>query len=162
MATNPRAHARRVLDTVWCNRGFPVDPVQIAKEMGLDVFVTELPGSVSGALIKQKDQDPAIFLNADDARVRQRFSCGHELGHYISRQVDNNDVYEYVDLRGEKASNGTDPEEIFANQFSAELLMPVDAVKDLIAQGYPNYAMAHYFGVSDDAIHYRLKKLGLK
>lgn len=162
MATNPREHARRVLDTFWCGRGFPVDPVKIAKELGLDVFITNMPGSVSGALIKQKDQDPAIFLNADDNRVRQRFSCGHELGHYISRQADDNDTYEYVDLRGEKASTGTCSEEIFANQFSAELLMPYDEVKKLHKEGQPSYIMAHYFGVSDDAVKFRLKNLGLR
>ncbi|KAF6589137.1 ImmA/IrrE family metallo-endopeptidase [Cronobacter sp. EKM101R] len=162
MATNPREHARRVLDAFWCGRGFPVDPAKIANEMGLDVFITYLPAKVSGALIKQRDQDPAIFLNGDDNKVRQRFSCGHELGHYIARQADQSDEYEYVDLRGEAASNGTHPDEIFANRFSAELLMPVDEVKKLHAEGNPSYIMAHYFGVSDDAMRFRLKNLGLR
>jgi Zn-dependent peptidase ImmA (M78 family) len=162
MASNPNEHARKVLDTFWRGRGFPVDPVQIAKEMGLDVFITDMPGKVSGALIKQKDQDPAIFLNADDNRVRQRFSCGHELGHYIARQAGDNDKYEYIDLRGEAASNGTHAEEIFANKFSAELLMPSEEVKALHQQGQPSYIMAHYFDVSDDAMSYRLKSLGLR
>ncbi|EPK7771230.1 ImmA/IrrE family metallo-endopeptidase [Klebsiella oxytoca] len=162
MATNPREHARRVLDTFWCGRGFPVDPAKIANEMGLDVFITNLPGKVSGALIKQKDQDPAIFLNGDDNKVRQRFSCGHELGHYIARQSDHSDEYEYVDLRGEAARNGTLPEEIFANQFAAELLMPKDEVERLNSQGQPSYIMAHHFGVSDDAMTFRLKNLGLR
>lgn len=162
MATNPREHARRVLDAFWCGRGFPVDPAKIASEMGLDVFITDLPGKVSGALIKQRDQDPAIFLNGDDNKVRQRFSCGHELGHYIARQADRGDEYEYVDLRGEIANNGTHPDEIFANKFSAELLMPVDEVEKLHSQGHPSYIMAHYFGVSDDAMKYRLKNLGLR
>lgn len=162
MATNPREHARRVLDTFWRGRGFPVDPAKIANDMGLDVFITELPGKVSGALIKQKNQDPAIFLNGDDNKVRQRFSCGHELGHYIARQSDQSDVYEYVDLRGEVASNGTHPDEIFANQFAAELLMPKDAVEKMCEQELPSYVMAHYFGVSDDAMKYRLKNLRLR
>lgn len=39
MATNPREHARRVLDTFWCGRGFPVDPAKIAHDMGLDVLL---------------------------------------------------------------------------------------------------------------------------
>ncbi|HEO9763157.1 TPA: ImmA/IrrE family metallo-endopeptidase [Escherichia coli] len=161
MATNPREHARRVLDTFWCGRGFPVDPAKIAHDMGLDVFITDLPGKVSGALIKQKDQDPAIFLNSNDNKVRQRFSCGHELGHYIARQASHSDEYEYVDLRGETASAGTHPDEIFANKFAAELLMPVDEVRKLHADGQPSYIMAHYFGVSDDAMTYRLKNLRL-
>ncbi|MGL5370827.1 MAG: ImmA/IrrE family metallo-endopeptidase [Plesiomonas shigelloides] len=162
MAITAREHARQVLATFWNGRGFPVDPAQIAKQMGLDVFIADLPGRVSGALIKQRDQDPAIFLNADDSKVRQRFSCGHELGHYVARQSSENDAYEYVDLRGESASNGTDCDEIFANQFSAELLMPVDEVKALHKRGQPNYVMAHYFGVSDDAVKYRLINLGLR
>lgn len=161
MATNPREHARRVLDTFWCGRGFPVDPAKIANEMGLDVFITELPANVSGALIKEQGQDPAIFLNGDDNKVRQRFTCGHELGHYIARQADNSETYDYVDLRGETASNGTHADEIFANQFAAELLMPADEVKRLHELKHPSYIMAHYFGVSDDAVKYRLKNLRL-
>lgn len=69
-----------MLDTFWCGRGFPVDPAKIAHDMGLDVFITDLPGKVSGALIKQKDQDPAIFLNSDDNKVRQRFHVGMSWG----------------------------------------------------------------------------------
>lgn len=161
MATNPREHARRVLDAFWCGRSFPVDPAKIASDMGLDVFITELPGNVSGALIKQKDQDPAIFLNQDDNKVRQRFSCGHELGHYIARQADESPHYEYVDLRGDLASNGVHQDEIFANQFAAELLMPKDEVEKLHRDGQPSYIMAHYFGVSDDAMKFRLKNLRL-
>lgn len=162
MATNPREHARRVLDTFWCGRGFPVDPAKIANEMGLDVFITELPANVSGALIKERGQDPAIFLNGDDNKVRQRFTCGHELGHYIARQADNSEAYDYVDLRGETASNGTHSDEIFANKFAAELLMPEEEVKRLWEQNQPSYIMAHYFGVSDDAVKYRLKNLRLR
>ncbi len=28
MATNPREHARQVLDTFWRGRGYPVDPAK--------------------------------------------------------------------------------------------------------------------------------------
>ncbi|EEW2051180.1 ImmA/IrrE family metallo-endopeptidase [Escherichia coli] len=161
MATNPRDHARRVLETFWRGRDFPVDPAKIANDMGIDVFIGKLPGNVSGALIKQRCQDPAIFLNADDSKPRQRFSCGHELGHYIARLADQSDVYEYADFRGEESRSGTDPDEIFANQFAAELLMPIDEVKRLHSQGHPSYVIAHHFGVSDDAINFRLKNLKL-
>lgn len=54
MATNSKrarpASAGHVLVRAW----FPVDPAKIAHDMGLDVFITDLPGKVSGALIKQK------------------------------------------------------------------------------------------------------------
>ncbi|EPZ6667431.1 ImmA/IrrE family metallo-endopeptidase, partial [Escherichia coli] len=74
---------------------------------------------------------------------------------------DQSDVYEYADFRGEESKCGTDPDEIFANQFAAELLMPADEVKKLHAQGNPSYVIAHHFGVSDDAINYRLINLKL-
>ncbi|UJL40127.1 ImmA/IrrE family metallo-endopeptidase [Salmonella enterica subsp. enterica serovar Kentucky] len=112
-------------------------------------------------MIKQKDQDPAIFLNSDDNKVRQRFSCGHELGHYIARQADQEDVYEYVDLRGETASNGTHPDEILPTNLPPNCLCQKMKLKNFTKK-QPSYIMAHYFGVSDDAMSFRLKNLGLR
>jgi Zn-dependent peptidase ImmA (M78 family) len=110
--------------------------------------------------VKRPGQDPEIYLNSRDSRNRQRFTCGHELGHYVARSATGDDSWEYVEHRALLASQGTNPEEIFANQFAANLLMPTDAVKELHAK-YGPAALAHEFGVSADAMHYRLANLGL-
>lgn len=157
---NPKSSALMLQESIWKSRGFPVDPVWIAKQLGIDVIETELPDDVSGALIKEADQDPVIILSQADSKNRKRFSCAHELGHYAHR-INGSDHYEYIDLRGQSSRNGKDPEEIFANQFAAELLMPSEDVCNLHKKGKPSFIMASYFGVSDDAIRFRLKNLDL-
>lgn len=157
-----KTSANELLESIWGGRGFPIDPVWIAAQLGLDVIETDLPESVSGALIKDKEKDPVIVLSKSDSKNRKRFSCAHEIGHYADRLNRDGEQYEYVDLRGQQASAGTNPEEIFANQFAAALLMPEDEVKRLVKAGTATFLMAQHFGVSDDAIRYRLKNLGLR
>lgn len=161
MDQTPERAAETLLDFVWHNKGFPVDPAQIAGELGLRVLEADLNENVSGALIKEAGKDPVIFLNRSDSNNRKRFSCAHELGHYSSRQRDNKEAYEYVDLRSELAKAGVDPEEIYANKFAAALLMPEEEVRRLYKTGADRVAMAYHFGVSDDAMRIRMRTLKL-
>lgn len=154
--------AQSLIESVWGQREFPVDPVWLANQLGIDVIETELPDNVSGALIKDKDKDPVIVLCKSDSKNRKRFTCAHEIGHYAYRLTTNGDHYEYVDLRGDSASTGADPEEVYANQFAAELLMPKDEVAKLSNKSMPAFIIAQHFGVSDDAMRYRLKNLSLE
>lgn len=157
---DPEVSARKVLDILW-NGVFPVDPVVIAKQLGLRVITGPLPEDISGVLVKRSGQDPAIILNERDSRNRQRFTCAHEIGHYIYRLETDGDHYEYIDRRDTLSARGVNEEEIFANRFAAALLMPEDEVRVLAEGGEPRYLMAIYFGVSDDAMRFRLKNLGL-
>jgi len=59
------------------------------------------------------------------------------------------------------ASCGTSRQEIFANQFGAELLMPEDEVQQLHRLGLDEVAMARRFNVSLDAMRFRLVNLRL-
>jgi Zn-dependent peptidase ImmA (M78 family) len=56
-----------------------------------------------------------------------------------------------------------DPVESSANRFAAELLMPESAVRSMISdKAYSNLsALATAFNVSEVAMKYRLKNLGL-
>lgn len=127
---------------------FPVDPVQIARRLGVDVHRAVLSQEISGALVKKLGQDPTILLNASDHTNRQRFTCAHELGHFVTRELEP-DVYEYVDLRDTMYSaSGRDPDEVFANRFAAHLLMPEDEVRRLATEGLSVTLMARHFQVS--------------
>ena len=162
MSADPKISAELLLKSVWGDRPLPVDPVWIARQMGIDVKETALPDEVSGAIIKDKDKDPVIILSQADSKNRKRFTCAHEIGHYIYRMLQGEDHYEYVDLRGPDAQKGQDPEEIFANQLAAALLMPEDKVKEMNKLKIPSFIMAQNFGVSGDAINFRLKNLGIQ
>lgn len=147
---------------VWSNREPPVDPIAIARMLGLEVMVANLPSEVSGALIKELEKNPVVFLNRADSLNRQRFTCAHEIGHYVYRMNNNSISYEFIDFRGTLASAGIDPEEIYANSFAAELLMPEDHVRNLVADRVPRAVMAAMMQVSDDALRFRMMNLGLK
>jgi Zn-dependent peptidase ImmA (M78 family) len=141
-------------------RQSPIDPVRIAKSLGVKVLDVYLKRDVSGALMKKQEEDPSILLNAEDSTTRKRFTCAHELGHYIRRAGERNQ-YEYVDYRDQRSSTGTVEEEKYANSFAASLLMPELAVKAFHAEGPPEFRIAKRFGVSPEAMQYRLENLGL-
>jgi len=161
MSEDPEKDALKVLEDVWRDRPLPVDPVYIARELGVEVFVAELAAGWSGALVKRSFEDAEIFLNRGDSLNRQRFSCAHELGHWVRRGAVDQDTYEYVDRRDARASSGTHAEEIYANQFAAALLMPVHEVRQAYEEGVPASLMAYRFGVSAEAMNFRIKNLRL-
>ena len=140
----------------------PVDPIYIAQGLGIQVFTAILDEGVSGTLVKRPGLDAQIYLNRLDSDTRRRFTCAHELGHYVKRASTDDDAWEYVDHRGPSASRGTDPDEIYANQFAASLLMPREALTRLIAHGLGAPEMAFQLGVSLEAMNFRLKNLGLR
>lgn len=160
--TEAKKYADEVLSLLWSNAGFPVDPVAIARKMEIVVVETELPGDVSGALIKEPGKDPEVFIHITDSRQRKRFSCAHELGHYFSRlrTLREENQYEYVDFRDANSSLGSNKEEIFANAFAANLLMPEQEVRKQYGRK-SNFWLATYFDVSETALAYRIENLKL-
>lgn len=155
--------AHELLRTAWVEDGYitiPVDPVEIAQRLGAKVRDADLEPGVSGALMKEPGSDPVIFLNRSDSGNRRRFSCAHELGHLMSRA--GQDEYAFVDYRGPMAGQGTDDDEIFANQFAAALLMPEGAVHQLKDNHSTVGTLAAEFGVSLEAMGWRLQNLGIR
>jgi len=135
-----------------------VDPFEIASELGLRVFVTPLEPDVSGMLAKRPYKDPEVYINASDSPNRQRFSCAHEIGHYDQRVSSrDDDSWGYIDRRGPSAATGNTPDEIYANQFAAALLMPEGEVRRLSETLTPA-AMAVKFGVSLEAMKFRCRR----
>lgn len=161
MSGNPEHDAEELLDTIWDDRPLPVDPIQIAQQLGIKVYKSALEEGVSGMLIKEPAKDPEIYINDADSINRQRFTCAHELGHYVKRVASGADEWATIDYRNPLSSEGTDPDERYANQFAASLLMPKDEVKRLHKE-YRPASLAYEFGVSEEAMNYRLNTLKLK
>lgn len=108
-------------------------------------------------LVKQHGSPPVIFLNETDSRVRQRFTCAHELGHWMKRSVMKDD-WAFVDRRDQLSGRGTDPSERYSNAFAAALLMPASEVRALGGQMYPE-SLARHFEVSGEAMNIRLSAI---
>ena len=153
--------ASRVLDQMWSSPfgvDVPVDPVSIAVALGIKVYTADLDASVAGLLVKRRGEDAEIYLNAADSENRQRFTCAHEIGHYIQRSNTDDSEWEFVDRRDELSSQGTDPGEIYANSFAAQLLMPEHEVRSA-AKRMTVPQMALNFQVSLEAMKNRLATL---
>lgn len=133
----------------WRPRGFPVDPFQLASELGLRVYLDQLGDNVSGMLRKTPEGPAEIFIDVDDTVARQRFTCAHELGHL--HQNRGRDIVAYVDYRSDQVGE----RERYANAFAAELLMPEDAVRFLLSQDASISEMAEIFDVSAAAMKHR-------
>jgi Zn-dependent peptidase ImmA (M78 family) len=158
---NAEHDAEELLAAVWEGRPLPVDPIKIAQQLGVKVYKATLDEGVSGMLIKEPAKDPEIYVNSADSINRQRFTCAHELGHYIKRVAAGADEWANVDYRNPLSSEGNDPDEVYANRFAASLLMPRREVERLHKE-YRLGALAYEFGVSEEAMNYRLDNLKLK
>lgn len=160
-----RQLANQILNTYWVGRNLPVDPSELARLMGVQVeeyaFCSdedESMRSVSGMYLADHEGHPLIRVAADQYPLRQRFTVAHELGHHVMKHGDR-----MRDTAGAFSSMNFDPVEVSANRFAAELLMPYVAVEYFVKQeGVTDLEeLARRFQVSEVAMRYRLKNLGL-
>ena len=143
--------AKQILERHW-DKTLPVNPSAIAYDMKARIeYDPNL--SHSGFFNLDANGKPVIYVNPQDSAVRQRFTIFHELGHYV--------LGHGPSPRDSGPSSGYDSNEIAANQFAAEMIMPSDAVF-LYAAGSNSVAqMADLFAVSATAMRIRLERLGL-
>ena len=160
---SPELAAQDLLERSWGDV-IPVDPVKIARYLGIQAFEAQLDSGVAGVLVKRPGREPTIIMNNLDSPKRQRFTCAHELGHFVARSNDSaedQENYESIDLRDALASTGLDPSEVWANQFGAALLMPAARVQERFDMGLTSVEMALEFDVSPDAMQFRMTNLQL-
>lgn len=97
-----------------------------------------------------------IILSRSEPLVRQRFTLMHEFKH----------VLDHPFVAGLYPSTGTNTSEAraesVADHFAACVLMPKRFVKRLFGEGHQKVSeLANIFGVSEVAMAYRLRQLGL-
>lgn len=110
-------------------------------------------GSKIDAVTKREGSDVYILYNKDRHINRQRFSFAHELGHLHLGHVHGGAS---IDL----ASQNFD--EIEANQFAAQLLMPPAFLRNDIKGGMKDVAaLAKKYQVSEEALWWQIDKSGL-
>ena len=149
-----RREAAEVLENYW-DGTVPVDPIAIARRMGVESYYGDLGGNVSGKL-EMRDGKATIFVD-DDYPRRARFTVAHELGHYVDHRHDLDADVTRTDLR-----DGTsNPEEFGVNEFAGALLMPEDEFRRDVQTGWGDRALAHLYQVSPAAVRVRKQTLGL-
>lgn len=157
--------AAQLLESWWTTPGrdapLPVEPMALARALGIVVRVEQLPFDEAGKIVIPEDDEPVITLNFWDSHKRQRFTCAHEIGHYIRRQQRGERAGTFIDYRSTLAGLGRDVEEVYANQFAAALLMPHHLVARGFHQGRTVEQLAREFDTSVQAMELRLRNLRL-
>jgi hypothetical protein len=113
---------------------FPVEPAKIAQAE--DIFVEAKPPvqkGVSGGIIFSGDSIGIFYATDINNEGFQRFTIGHELGHYfLDGHPDALRKVSPIHLSRAGFTQGKDFIEIEADHFSAGLLMPSRLVKDAL------------------------------
>jgi len=144
---------RRYLDA-FGGAGLPV-PVEAIAEDLLGLSVERAALEVSGMLLPAERR---VIVNAAEPDARRRFTVAHELGHWACQCLEGSSAPVYC--RPKDVSTAADRAlEREANVFAAELLMPEAAVRNAFAANGAD--LANQFGVSDEALAWRLFNFGL-
>lgn len=135
-------------------RSVPIDVLGlIGKEApGYRIIYEEnWPDRLSGLTNKTQK---TIRINKKHHPLRQRFSLAHEFGHICLEH----DLVLAERIEGEDVKNEIEKE---ADEFAAELLMPIDVFKKAFSANPDLEALAEMFEVSTTAVSVRLLKLHL-
>lgn len=103
----------------------PVPVEVIARGLGAEIRYSPFEGDISGMVYRDKERT-VIGVNSLHHPNRQRFTIAHEVGHMLlhkGTEVHVDKTFR-VNLRDDLSSQAVDREEIEANSFAAELLMP--------------------------------------
>ncbi len=151
---NPRIDlARKMARKLLADIGIKNPPIlirdvveHIKKEKDLSVYPWAFGKDTDGIQITQ-EESATIGYNQAQHQHRQRFTVAHEIGHFILGHTRGNFI---LDLNSKK------PEEIEANQFAAELLMPLKMFKKDFLRDKNVATLARLYNVSEEAIWWRI------
>jgi Zn-dependent peptidase ImmA (M78 family)/DNA-binding XRE family transcriptional regulator len=131
-------------------------------ELGIRVFVRRFDAKISGLFVYDDAIGACMLLNANHPRERRSQTAGHETGHFTSTRK------EPEILQFDKIDNSR--EERYAHAFGRALFTPPRAVMQKfreITAGASKLTrrhviiLAHFFGVSREAMVRRLEELDL-
>lgn len=148
----------------------PVDLELLADKLGVQIWYEDLEDDVSGFLTVDRNKAVAV-INSNHHANRQRFTIAHELGHFCLHAKQSGESL-FIDKgysvhhRDNRSSLGTVRSEREANLFASVLLMPEYLIMEEIdKEGYDffdesdTYSLARKFGVSEQALGFRLARL---
>ena len=144
---------------------YPVKLGKLARELGVaGIKVSSMGTSMSGQVMKENG-DYIIRVNRNEARERQRFTIAHELAHFLLHKdvIDSSPdgIVDNVLYR----SGAPDRIEYEANRLAADLVMPMDLIKQKLNDEFGGLvtettieSLATSFQVSKAAMEIRLSK----
>jgi len=160
------AQAEQDATEVRQRMGLGLQPVQdivtlLELEIGVRVYVRPLDGQIAGLFAFDEKLGACFLLNANHPRERRNQTAGHETGHLVSTRREPDIL--------QPCSPERTPEEKYANAFARAFLTPRHAVIQKFKEVTAGASMltrrhvimlAHFFGVSREAMVRRLEELG--
>lgn len=162
------------VSSIALDNKYEIDVLAIADTC--DIFVEYTSSKHSGWSINQDSLERKVFINKFEPEYRQRFTVAHEIGHIIlnhqGKSYRTNKLEEYSDTIARM-------NEIAANNFAAQLIMPEKLVKQSLRDSIDElgYSIEQDFSereiakiisfsasqlnVSAQALSYRVDNLGL-
>jgi len=144
----------------------PVPIIEIANELGIDIFETNGLADNQSGLIKKEDGKFIIYVNESHAPVRKRFTIAHEISHFFKHNDQINDTDDHITnikqplFRKEARSTGKERKrEAEANQIAADILMPKDNFITIWQNSNTIEEVAEKFNVSTNAAAIRANVL---
>lgn len=131
-------------------------------ELGVRIYIRRIDGGISGLFAYDEALGACILLNGNHPRDRRAQTAAHELGHLVSTRREPEVLEEGVTENSR--------EERYANTFGRAFMTPARAVMQKfkeITVGSEKLTrrhvivLAHFFGVSREAIVRRLEELKL-
>lgn len=137
----------------------------LEQDVGIRIFYYPFPGKFSAIYLYDEQGGGCIAINKDHPEERRRYSLAHDYGHFLTARKKPNVLIEegYYQRKPES--------ERLADDFANAFLMPAQGVtrrfNDLRATKGSNptvgdlCVLAHYYGVSVEAMTLRLEELRL-
>lgn len=154
-----KLHIQYILE---CQAIIPVQIVKLAQSFNIEVYkVSDMKSDISGAIVNENG-NYIIYTNENEPKNRRRFTIAHELAHYIlHKDIIDNDLN--GNLTDAKGSGGimylSKLSTIFekdANKLAAEILMPLEKVKELYLKYNDIKKLSNEFAVSEQAMRIRI------
>lgn len=130
-------------------------------ELGIRVYVRRFDGRISGVFAYDDAIGACMLLNANHPRERRAQTAGHETGHFVSmrRQPDILHQYEQENSREERYANAFARAFLTPARTTLQKFQEVTAGSDRLTRRHV-IVLAHFFGVSREAMVRRLEELG--
>lgn len=138
----------------------PIPVEQIAEKM--NIKISYAPSTDYSGILIRKDGGALMGINSEESPGRRRFTVAHELGHYFLEKT----TAVSIDYRDNSSRPDKTKQEVMADDFAANLLMPKEfLVHDYVMVGgrYEEklVRLAEQYQVSREAMMWRLKNLQL-
>ena len=135
----------------------PIKLESIAKFLDLTILIGDFQDEQIDGVFERSTK--RIVVSSSAPQVRKRFTVAHEIGHFVLHSEMDKEIF--FRSKSRNISMEMDNIEREANAFAAIILMPRDLTISQWRVTRNLSVLASRFGVSKEAMQYRLKGLGI-